>query len=193
MLNKRQIQAAETRKLILEISKKLIIEHGYNEVSVNQICKECKVAKGTFYIYFSSKADIVKEILGDITKKMWNELHSKSYINSSESIYEYHKIFMNQILEHGLQFTREFLIIIISEAINTRKRLNDHEVKIASFINEGILTGEFRKDIDVEEEANKYNLAIYAILIDWCTREKDEIIINKSMKWVEGYINKLKE
>ena len=192
MLNKRQMQAVATRKLILEVSKSLIVKYGYNAVSISQICKECKVAKGTFYIYFSSKTEIVKEILKDITNEMWEVFSSTKYRNASEMIYNYHKIFMNQIIDNGLQFTREFLIIIISEAINSRNSLNDHKIKIIEIINSGIKTGEFRNELNVDEVANEYILAIYSILIDWCTREKNEIVLKSSMEWIESYINKLK-
>ena len=42
--------------------EKLITERGFNSVSVEDITNACGLAKGTFYVYFKHKEDIVREI-----------------------------------------------------------------------------------------------------------------------------------
>ena len=41
---------------------KLISKKGFDNLNVEDITKACKIAKGTFYIYFKHKEDIVFEI-----------------------------------------------------------------------------------------------------------------------------------
>lgn len=53
-------QAILTKKLF-KTAAKLIKEKGFDNISVSDICKEAQVAKGTFYVYYKAKEDIIKE------------------------------------------------------------------------------------------------------------------------------------
>ena len=46
---------------IFKTAVSLITEKGYDNVSVNEICTTAGVAKGTFYVHYKSKEDIVRE------------------------------------------------------------------------------------------------------------------------------------
>lgn len=39
------------------IARKLFVEKGYDQISINDILKIIEIAKGTFYYYFTSKAE----------------------------------------------------------------------------------------------------------------------------------------
>lgn len=53
-------------KQIIEAAVKLFRERGYENVSVNDICKAAGVARSTFYLTFSGKKDIIDKILSDV-------------------------------------------------------------------------------------------------------------------------------
>ena len=53
------------QKLIIEAAVKLFREYGYENVSVNDICKEAEVARSTFYLNFAGKKEIINKILSD--------------------------------------------------------------------------------------------------------------------------------
>lgn len=57
----RKEQAKLTKEKIFKIAIKLIDQKGFDNVTVSEICKEAGVAKGTFYVHFDSKEDIIKE------------------------------------------------------------------------------------------------------------------------------------
>ena len=57
-------KAPEERRLeIVETAERLFREVGYAKCSVDMIIQEIGVAKGTFYYYFKSKADILEAIV----------------------------------------------------------------------------------------------------------------------------------
>lgn len=58
---KRKRQAMETRSRIYETATRLIGEEGFDQVSVDRICKLAGVAKGSFYHHFRTKADLIVE------------------------------------------------------------------------------------------------------------------------------------
>ena len=61
-LTSRDLQALETHKKVTDTAMKLVKEHGYDRVTISQICEACGVAKGTFYSYFTSKKDILIDL-----------------------------------------------------------------------------------------------------------------------------------
>ena len=61
-MGKRQIAAMQTRLKVIVAAKRLIEKNGFKNVTIDDITKEAKVAKGTFYTYFKRKEDVVSEI-----------------------------------------------------------------------------------------------------------------------------------
>ncbi|MDF2958634.1 MAG: hypothetical protein K0S39_369 [Paenibacillus sp.] len=51
------------RQQIIETATQLFISHGYEHVSIDKINTACEIARGTFYIYFKNKDDLLTEIL----------------------------------------------------------------------------------------------------------------------------------
>ena len=56
-------QESKHSALITQTAVELFKKHGYENVSVNEICKEAGLSRSSFYAAFSSKRDIVDYIL----------------------------------------------------------------------------------------------------------------------------------
>lgn len=57
----RDLKARDTRERIYESAWSLIVEEGFDKVSVDRICAGAGVAKGSFYHHFRSKGDLIVE------------------------------------------------------------------------------------------------------------------------------------
>jgi len=53
----------ERRKRLVDVASKIFAKKGYSVASVNDIAKAARVARGTFYLYFKDKADILAAVL----------------------------------------------------------------------------------------------------------------------------------
>jgi AcrR family transcriptional regulator len=58
-------QSLETRARILEVSRDLFAEHGYQGAGVALICETAGVSKGAFYHHFESKQAVLESIFQD--------------------------------------------------------------------------------------------------------------------------------
>ncbi|EOD00545.1 TetR/AcrR family transcriptional regulator [Caldisalinibacter kiritimatiensis] len=99
----------ERKKELLNIAEKLFLKQGFDDTSINQIVKEAKVAKGTFYYYFKSKDEILSSILkryiDNIEKEIKKISNEKSDAHSKmENIFK--KLFYTQIEDN--RFTQQF-------------------------------------------------------------------------------------
>lgn len=142
---------------ILRAARKLLFEEGYEKLSIRMIALKCGIATGTLYNYYSSK----QEIVGEILKTEWNMMlrridqGSKSdmkLIDKLEIIYVELGSLMNDVHNIWLDNTRSGNInsIELSE-IKGHKRalLKSLSDKIYSLINdkEGNKDYEFLADV----------------------------------------------
>jgi AcrR family transcriptional regulator len=192
-LNKRELQAIETQKKLLETSIDLIIKNGYDNVTVSEICSACNVAKGTFYIYFESKKDIVIKILTDInhdmlSEKVWNDTSS-----ATEQFMEYIEIYMKAISRQGVDFTRVFLTIIIQQNFEDKAvKANLHEEIVCRIISRGIEEGEFRRDISMKTFYKYLRAYIFGIMMDWCAADGKYSIEEEGQKAIRIFLDMMR-
>lgn len=57
----RKEKAADTKRKIFETAVRLIKENGYNNITISEICRAAGVAKGSFYVHYNSKDDIIRD------------------------------------------------------------------------------------------------------------------------------------
>ncbi|MEZ4359168.1 MAG: TetR/AcrR family transcriptional regulator [Kofleriaceae bacterium] len=65
----------ERRQQILEAAKQVFAEAGYHGASINAIIERAQIARGTFYLYFQSKAAVFDSILDQAMADLRARLH----------------------------------------------------------------------------------------------------------------------
>ena len=77
------------KELIVSSAKKVILEKGYKNISVEDITNEAGIAKGSFYTYFKSKNLVIDYILEEVIAKRKNDFKldkRKSLENTIKSL-----------------------------------------------------------------------------------------------------------
>lgn len=59
---------AERREAILSAAKTVFRDKGYHQASVHDIIDEAQIARGTFYLYFSSKQELLGELVDEFLR-----------------------------------------------------------------------------------------------------------------------------
>ena len=90
-MNKRKQQAIQTKQKLLDAADALVKEKGFDAVSVDDIVAACGVAKGTFYHYFESKADL----LVYLTRTPYEDLKQKFAASAGKPYLERMQLFMH--------------------------------------------------------------------------------------------------
>jgi len=62
---KRNRRGQKTRKLLQRVGRELIQSRGFDAVSVEDIAEAAKLSRGTFYIHYSGKIELLSDILSD--------------------------------------------------------------------------------------------------------------------------------
>ncbi|ARK29322.1 TetR/AcrR family transcriptional regulator [Halalkalibacter krulwichiae] len=155
------------KEKIVETSIDLFGKNGFTETSIQDIVEALGVTKGTFYYYYKSKEELLMEIhlryIDDLILGQKEILEKK--LSTEEKLYQIVYMIMKYIEGHGQSarvffremqhLNEEHLKDIFSKRDKFRKGLNN-------VIQEGIDTGEFRQDLNV----NIVSLAILGA-VNW--------------------------
>ena len=76
-MNTGNSQGKKTKQKIYSSARELITQNGYDNVTVDEICQKAGVAKGTFYVHFKAKEDIIKNIYRENAQKYVNQQMKK--------------------------------------------------------------------------------------------------------------------
>ncbi|MCX2680189.1 TetR/AcrR family transcriptional regulator [Galbibacter sp. EGI 63066] len=72
-----------TRKLILEQSRALVLEHGYAGTSIDQILERTGITKGAFFYHFKSKSALALALIEEFIQEDKSHMHTA--LNDTES------------------------------------------------------------------------------------------------------------
>ncbi|MTI71728.1 MAG: TetR/AcrR family transcriptional regulator [Firmicutes bacterium] len=169
-MNKREIQALETKNKITEIAVDMILNSNFEDITINQICSKANVSKGAFYHHFNSKSDIVVEIYNTQVLEYFDI--EKEISKATSIIDKIHRVILSfNVLIHNCGF--ELVKQIIIHQIQTDRKYYLSEGifnfdRFSSLIKEGQDLGIIKDDLDSKD------LALYIIkfsrglLYDWC-------------------------
>jgi AcrR family transcriptional regulator len=64
------LRAADRRAQILEVAKRVFARRGYHVANVADICKGAKIGRGTLYLYFENKTDVLRAVMQDVYERV---------------------------------------------------------------------------------------------------------------------------
>ena len=168
-MNKRQKSAIETKRKLISAGLELIKEKGFNAINVEDITKKAGVAKGTFYVYFKRKEDIVMEISRTPFGEIAEELEQIENAELFDKLRHYFQRFMEQVEFCGIQICREWIKNVIDpnnvpETMDSKKWFYDYEML------ESILKNakEFKEDTPIELLTHIIISELYGMMLCWC-------------------------
>jgi AcrR family transcriptional regulator len=92
----------ERRRELVDAAERLFLRRGYERTAVSDIVRSIRVAQGTFYYYFDSKAEVLEAVLEKTFSALKNTLatiNARSDIDPSEKF--------NKMLRRLFRFNRE--------------------------------------------------------------------------------------
>lgn len=167
--NKRKIQAMETKNKIYNIAIDLIGKHGYYNVSIDDICNEAGVSKGTFYHHFNAKEDLIIALYKDEYESFISRIKETPITSSIDELIElicFHVKYaekkgidvMKQVYKSQLDYGDK---LAISKNVLLQEML--HKI-----IYKGQMNNEIRNDMEPQYIINYLIRLSHGIIYDWC-------------------------
>ena len=126
---------AERRQEILNKALSLFIELGYRKTSVERIITELDLAKGTFYYYFKSKADLMEALADQHAEAhyaRWKKIIDRQDINAVQKLNLVFKNSMNLKLENKQLIVAYLKAMVDDQNIMLRYKLDEKRNQVAA-------------------------------------------------------------
>jgi AcrR family transcriptional regulator len=195
------VQTKEIREAILDATDQLLARYGYQKMTIDDLAKEVGIGKGSVYLHFRSKEEIVLSHIDRIVDRLKNRLCKivESEKNPEEKVMEMlllRVLFRFDSVQHYTQSINDLLSSLRSKVIERRETYFKQESEIfAKVLNEGV-EKEIFKIVDVDSTAEAFIFATNSLLpsslstqelgkrsdIEEKTRRIAQILINGIMK-----------
>ena len=174
------VQAKETRELILDATDRLLSRYGYKKMTIDDLAQEVGIGKGSVYLHFSSKEEIVLSHIDRIIERLKERLVTISVkkVSAENRLKEMlltRVLFRFDSVQHYTQSLDELLASLRGKALARRKSYFAEESQIfAVVIRQGQKGGSFVKG-DAVKIAETLLLATNSLLpASLSTRELGE-------------------
>ncbi len=171
-MTKRQEAAEKNRQKLIDSGRKLIMEKGFDNVSVEDITKDCGLAKGTFYTYFKSKEDLVQLINNNPFEKLEDEVAAMAERPLMEQLNYYMINFMEYIENSGIQMARQWTKNVIDPNArninNSFSKLEYDTGCLREILVRALSKGKLAKDTPVDTLTNFLINTLYGMMVCWC-------------------------
>ncbi|MBR6071408.1 MAG: TetR/AcrR family transcriptional regulator [Acholeplasmatales bacterium] len=158
----RDEKALQTKNKIIEAARSLIKEKGIDNVSVDDITKLAGVAKGSYYVYFKKKEDIVGEIGCMEFRYINDEINSVDSDIVSKLDY-YFKRYKESVTLLGIEISKCWL----QNNLNCRCKLEYDYNTISNMLKNSLNKNELKKDVDISLLSYKIISTLYGLMLIW--------------------------
>ena len=168
------------RQTIFEAARRQFLAHGLENVRMSEIAREAEVSKGTLYLYFTDKTDLMYSLLLEFLHDLRDRVVTVAD-GSGSAIEKVHAL-----VERYIDFyheRRDFfpLFQYLDYAFDTRtpessadacfRVIDELTGRLRELLREGVADGSFRGDLEPEKQAVVYAHVIHSFMEQVVSRE----------------------
>ncbi|MEE2702615.1 MAG: TetR/AcrR family transcriptional regulator [Myxococcota bacterium] len=170
-LSRRERRKLEVRNRILEASFGLFEQQGFQATRVSEICERADVAEKTFFNYFPSKRDVLREIAGAALEQLLLDIETarKRPGSTRDRLLCFFGQVANRTAEAG-PMRRELLTEIIyagHEAGSGGEQARKLHDSFAAIVRDGIAAGDLSGSHGAETLTEMLMGAFYVLMFNW--------------------------
>jgi AcrR family transcriptional regulator len=163
----------ERKAQIINAAEGVFTEKGFDQARMDDIAEETGLSKGTLYLYFKSKDDLIIAILDRMFQREFQHFEALKFTESSaiDAIWKITELLTKDILslQRLIPIVYQFLALAFRNKyvqLALKKYINGYVDILVPIIQRGIDSGEFRQ-VDVREVAIAMGAMIEGTLLLW--------------------------
>ncbi len=171
-MTKRQENALKTRQKLLDTAIKLIEENGLSDLNIENITGTAGCAKGTFYVYFPHKDDIIFEICRGLFERIEKRMEKMTDKNLIDRLYYYFESFIVEVERYGINICREWIRGVIDpnkapKNMDNTKWQFDVDM-LRDILTNAIKNNELKKNTPIDLLTHTIICELYGMMTCWC-------------------------
>jgi AcrR family transcriptional regulator len=163
----------ERKNQIINAAESVFTEKGFDQARMDDIAEETGLSKGTLYLYFKSKDDLIIAILDRMFQYEFRQVESLSLseMNAVDAIWKVTDVLTRDILrlQRLIPIVYQFLALAFRNKyvqLVLKKYINRYVDLLIPIIQRGVDSGEFR-DVEVREVAIAMGAMMEGTLLLW--------------------------
>ena len=160
--------SSEVRDAILKSARNRFLHYGYKKTTIDEIAADAGIGKGTVYLYFCTKEEILTTIVREVKRNVSKQMEgiAGSIATPEERLRRMILVMILSVHDacqttaHGIELVDELLRPTISRCSQDER--NKQINLLAKVIEEGVKTGDFRPNLASEQTATHLLLAMMA-------------------------------
>lgn len=193
----RKDKATDTKNKIFQTSVTLIKSKGYDNVTISEICKVAGLAKGSFYVHYKSKEDIVREsYYADMGTYVCSHYTKFVTANPNKSIIEHIIYFLN--LEFEFADYAGYELTCLAYSLNLSACIPGPSEHFKNRHFSKILYDEIQSslplassDFSCEEIFNYLESIVRGTMATWCFSNNSFNIVEQGKKYIQQAIQSI--
>lgn len=172
---RREREKTERRQAILNSAKELVLSHGVEHISMDNIAEKAELSKATLYLYFSGKEHLLKEICEEAAKMFLTylkSLHSAGFKGMAAIKYiwrGYVEMFGNSremfVVFHVRKYLDSWMPIISMDGKDESSSVNKILAALKELIDECKAEGIFDPNLD-STAATRLLLSLFFLIVE---------------------------
>ena len=172
----RSLRAQKTKKKLFQSAAKLMDKYGYENVTIEDICRKAGVSIGAFYHYYNSKSDIIMEVFKQIDY-YFEEMVAPGFTDDAVAniktfFHHYAQFHVNQGYGHTS------MVVKIQNSFFLDKSRYIH-IKLNELVASAKTQGAFISDENDETIADFFLVVARGMLFDWSLARGEYDLIEK--------------
>lgn len=190
-LSKQQLKSRETKSKIFLAAKTILQKHGYEQLSIKNICEEAGVSNGSFYHHFKTKDDLLSyyieeqpSINPDLLDLPVNVAEAKNTI-----IYVYLN-YVDYCMELGVEFMSNYYTPK-NQSLNPLIRTERPYpiITVQNYLQKCLDAELFSLNYSLEEITTDIRMIVIGNVFEWCLKNGETNFRENMQRSLEIYLN----
>ena len=171
-LSKQQLKSKETKAKIFRAAKHILQKQGYEQLSIKNICEEAGVSKGSFYLHFKTKDDLLSyyieeqpSINPDLLDMPRNAAEAKA------AIIQVYLNYVHYCQDLGVEFMSNYYTPK-NQSLNPLIRTERPYpiVTVHNYLKKAIDADIIKPDLDLEDITTDIRMIVIGNVFEWCLK-----------------------
>ena len=188
----RRVKSRMVKDRILETATKLIREHGYECVTVHNVCQAAEVSVGSFYHHFENKDQLLAYYLVAAFEERAQKFSEVSDDDVVHAVIQCYHLYDDFLLDQGFDFVKNYYTTQ-NKGLDTSKR-NDSTVtvpimdKTISLMAKAVEAGDMLPETDAAQLGEDLCRLEKGVVFDWCLCDAGYDLKAQTQHMMETYL-----
>lgn len=181
-MRKQTKKAIETKDRLREVSLSLMAEQGFEKTKIKDICQKANVSIGTFYNYFATKEDIIKELCltGDelFLNTVAGEIEGKPFEEQME-------IYIHYFAQFHAELGPDVLSMLYTPSNGEFLQMRPMQTILQKVIRTGMRENKIRGDLTEENTTRQIFTVLRGVCFEWCVNDGTFNMKRRMLRYVQ--------